>query len=687
MKRTIRQTTSKSGTPNKSKPKAKRTKYDAEQIESKIQKWRSTSSIARPTATKSASYFVNKLWNKVDKSDPDAVRKVLELHADGKNGDASAIYFSSSRFWHVYKLLRDESLSYFFLSLWSVRLEAAHISGNSVLIGDENCSLINFKTKPNNPTVADILYNLDTLRLADWYENYYNLTFGGVKLTDNSEVTRNSRATYNDSGNMDEPTLIEYIGNDIMSVEVQPPDDRDEDFENSSGQIFDLSDRTRPTFLYAEKAEIENTSIGDRVIVVLNVMSDIEYILPLGWTFQPPTHTPSICIPLTFFEDLGVYEQISLAQQFLTFAGDRPLETQNNHTDTSDLVKFKSRKIQTDPVLNIKPDLRSPPLNFDHDFNPLPLNEHQREHNCHCFECNLFLFEFIQEWGMDFDFINQPAELLENWAWGDGINIEWGYFSRTNTNFVERNRLSYLSRESERKNDPSKELYEGLNIIFPTDLNDINSTGKEMGGKLNQLNNNQGGNNNCQHYSLHTITESRAGTRNIDMDRLSQSSPEIDSSSSSSTSSKGGEQPTVRTLTKSARSKSPAKPRTKITRDKSPVKSPIIVIDDEDVPTILTQVPYTGTRSPAIVILDDEGREPIINLASSPIITTQAAPITREIKTNVGRDTSGYFTPPQTSAAVTDDFIKQIYFDNVGVDLERINLDLILQRTTWGGSP
>ena len=109
------------------------------------------------------------------------------------------------------------------------------------------------------------------------------------------------------------------------------------------------------------------------------------------------------------------------------------------------------------------------------------------------------------------------------------------------------------------------------------------------------------------------------------------------------------------------------------------------MIEDEDVPTIISKVPAGTPQSPRIIILDDEGEQPIINLASSPIIVKQPIPPAKEIKTKMIKDTSSYFTPAQATQSA-DDFIKQIYFDNVGVGLERINLDLILQRTTWGGA-
>ena len=167
----------------------------------------------------------------------------------------------------------------------------------------------------------------------------------------------------------------------------------------------------------------------------------------------------------------------------------------------------------------------------------------------------------------------------------------------------------------------------------------------------------------------HTITEAKTRKRNVDLDRLSQSSPDVQSSSSTSSSaSQGGEQ----TITK------------QIIPPQAAPNEPIIIIEEDDVPTIVSQVPVTDPQSPRIIILDDEGNQPIINLASSPIVVQHPIPPAKEVKTRMVKDSSSYFTPPQPTQS-TDDFIKQIYFDNIGVGLERINLDLILQRTTWGG--
>ena len=355
MKRNRQQASSKSGTPKGTIPK--RTKYDSKRVVEKIQKWRSSSSInVQP------SDLATKLWSKIDKSDPEAVKHVLALHADGKGGDKDALYFSSSRFWHLYKILKDELLSYFALSLWSVRLEAAHLSGNSVLVGDDNVSIINFKKFNRNHSISTTLYELDTVGLAHWYEVYYNLTFGKISLSDNTEINRN--AYLNDSDSMNAEMLhFDRNQNETLSIEVQPPDESDLDLEQSIQELYNQLDRTRPRFLYVEKAEFENIPIGDRVVIVLNVMSDVEYALPLGWSYEPFTHTPSFCIPLHFFEDLGVYQQIALAQTFLTFAGDVIPNTADKTTDTNTLIRKQDSTVQTDFQPQVKleyQDLESP---------------------------------------------------------------------------------------------------------------------------------------------------------------------------------------------------------------------------------------------------------------------------------------------------------------------------------------
>ena len=355
MKRTSRQAASKSGTPIKNKPK--RAKYDAQQVAKKIQKWRSASAVTETKPPIHASNFVDRLWLKVDKSDPEAVRKVLELHAHGKGGDEDAMYFSSSRFWHIYKLLKDERLSYFSLSLWSVRLEAASLAGDSVLTGNENCAIVRINESGNPTNIYRVLENCDTLHFVNWYETYYNLAFGHISLTDNTELNRNATVNFNHSQNSDDALFFDWFNQDI-SIEVQPPDETDQSLEQTVENLRAQLDATRPRFLYAEKDEIEQTNVGDRIIAVLNVLSDVNYVPPLGWSFQPFTYTPSICVPLEIFEGLNVYDQISLAQRFLTFAGDRLVDTQDVKLDTRDLTKLTSTQSQTDPVL--KSELHSP---------------------------------------------------------------------------------------------------------------------------------------------------------------------------------------------------------------------------------------------------------------------------------------------------------------------------------------
>ena len=629
MKRTSRQVTSKSGTP---KGKPKRMKYNADQVAKKIREWRSASSVAERKSPVRSSSFVDRLWLKVDKSDPDAVKKVLDLHASGKGGDEDAIYFSSSRFWHIYKHIQDESLSYFLLSLWSVHLEAAHVGGNSILVGDENCAMFRMGQIHNPSCASQILKYWNTPRLVDWYEIYYNLSFGHISLTDNSEIARNTIAAFNNSYNSDDALFFDRYSQEA-SIEVQPPDDTDQNLEQTIENLYSQLDRSRPRFLYAKKSEIESTNLGDRVIIVLNVMSDVEYLPPLGWSFQPFTQEPSICIPLEIFEGLGVYDQITLAQRFLNFRGDQAVDGVDAAVDTSNLLKFASKQIQTDPVLSGDVDLHSPPLNFDHNFIPLNNSYPAGGHICRCMACNNFLFEFVQEWGMQLQLESYQIEQTRPYD--------------TNHDFIE------IPRGFSQHSEP------GLGLIQGAGDHDLNNNVVEKGGNFIQI---------C--YTSHTFTEAKTRKRNVDMDRLSQSSPDVESTTTaSSISTETQEVPNIRRIT----------PR------KTPPKSPVIIIEDEGVPTIVSRGPTNIPPSPNVIILDDEGEQPIINLASSPIVVKQPIQPAREIKTKMGKDSSSYFTPPQTSQS-TDEFIKQFYFDNLGLGLERINLDLILQRTTWGGA-
>ena len=355
MKRGRRQTSSKSGSPAISGNKPKRAKYDSDKITKKIQKWKSATNINLQPST-----LASKLWKKVDKSDPEAVKRVLELHADGKEGDKDCIYFSSSRFWHTYRILKNEFLSYFYLSLWSVRLEAVHLSGNSVLIGDDNCSIVDIKLKSFQPTLGKVLNSLNTIALVDWYEEYYNLVFGKISLKDNTEDNRNSFLPNNSMDGQ----LLSFSGgtiNDIGSIEVLPPGDSDQSFDHSFNELGAHLDRARPRFLYAEKSVIEFSPIGDRIIILLNVLSDTEYEPPIGWAFEPFTHTTAICIPLTLFEGMGVYEQVSLAQHMLTFEGDVIPRVADQATDTLDLNLCIDNCAQTDAFVNylhIKQELK-----------------------------------------------------------------------------------------------------------------------------------------------------------------------------------------------------------------------------------------------------------------------------------------------------------------------------------------
>ena len=361
MKRGRQQMSSKSGSPAKSGNKPKRTKYDSRKVIKKIQKWKSASNISSQPST-----LASKLWKKVDKKDPEAVKRVLELHADGKGGDKDCIYFSSSRFWHTYKILKNEFLSYFYLSLWSVRLEAVHLSGNSILVGDDNCSIINVRENSFRPSLNCTLSHLDTVSLVGWYEKYYLLNFGKISFKDSTEDNRNSYLT-NDSLDAEPFSYSGGFVNELGSVEVQPPNDSDQSLEHSFNELGNRLNRDRPRFLYAEKSVIEYLPIGDRVIILLNVLSDTEYEPPLGWAFEPFTHTTAICIPLTLFEGLGVYEQVSLAQHMLTFEGDIIPRTADQSTETTPLSQKHDACVQTDAFLNylrVKQELKhlEPPL-------------------------------------------------------------------------------------------------------------------------------------------------------------------------------------------------------------------------------------------------------------------------------------------------------------------------------------
>ena len=186
------------------------------------------------------------------------------------------------------------------------------------------------------------------------------------------------------------------------------------------------------------------------------------------------------------------------------------------------------------------------------------------------------------------------------------------------------------------------------------------------------------GGGNCNQYCSLTHcyfnTEARVAGRNVDMDRMSKSSPDISSDTTSSTSSTEGA------------GTAQLGGKYKIYKRE---KSPVIVITDEDYPTIVTHDAPTEPASPSIIIYDDEGTNPIVNLASSPIFADTGRAARGEHKTMMKKDSSSYFTPPEATAqniADPDEFIKQIFFENVGVGLERVNLDLILSRTTWGGA-
>ena len=300
-----------------------------------------------------------------------------------------------------------------------------------------------------------------------------------------------------------------------------------------------------------------------------------------------------------------------------------------------------SKSVQTDPTLRIDSDLQSPPLDFDHDFNPLNLKRTEGGHICNCMRCNNFIYDFMQEWSVHSGFPGQPEQVRFR-SHDDIIPAPWG--------------------DSHQLQSPEHIL----NMI-------------DMRGYSDSYNNFEGGNYIQSRYTSHTITETKARKRSVDLDRLSQSSPDIESTTTASSISSSSNEEIP--ISKKAKKITPRK----ISPHKISPDDPVIIIEEEGVPTLVTKSQANIPTSPHIIILDDEGEQPIINLASSPIVIKHPLPPAKEIKTKMIKDSSSYFTPPQTSQS-TDDFIKHFDFDNLGVGLERINLDQILQRTTWGGA-
>ena len=277
--------------------------------------------------------------------------------------------------------------------------------------------------------------------------------------------------------------------------------------------------------------------------------------------------------------------------------------------------------------------------------------EKENGHICDCLRCSAFLLEFLSEWGAGTDTPSQNVKQADFVPYKDSDvnNNQYigGHFEDYFVNFGGGNDSKYFDNNN---NQYNKNYFDDFG-----------------GGNYNQY---------CSllHYDFNA--ETRLAKRNIDMDRMSKSSPEISSDSSSSSSSSDGA------------GTSQTGGNYKILKSTKKEKSPIIVITDDDVPTVLTHEASTQPASPSIIIYDDEGVEPIVNLQSSPIFAKAGRTRRGEQKTMMKKDSSSYFTPPQvTNVTDPDDFIKQIYFENVGVGLERINLDLILSRTTWGGGP
>ena len=558
MKRSHKAATSKSASP--SGVKSKRTKLNASAVAHKIKKWSKAASTSQmPSATQS---FSNKLWKHVDKSDPKAVELVLQQHLLGKQGDPDSLYFSSSRYWHAYKILGNEELTYFYLSLWSVMLEAKSIAGDSCFVGDQNCAIMfdSFHSFVfnchNSSSVFTVLNNLDSVSLAYWYEKYYLLRFGVIHLTDNTEMARNLPPTYVDGGELELPIAIFPA----EQIELQQPNDEErdpEDPEETVRELYYQFDRYRPSFLYVDKIALEALTPEDRTIVVLNVLSDVDYQLPEGWSYTPPRSISSLCVPLDPFNGLGVQEQIELANEMLILDVDyRPLVSERStNTDVEDYtVEQASQTLYTgDNLINLDREsysiigdlvdrhistvvvehmrdmlyhsLQSPELNFDDNFQ---IRTPQLNHVCQCIRCNVFLMDFL------------------NQAFIDVFQQGWDNFYRSNCDVQ------------------------------------------------------------CSAH-MHAHAETRSSRANVDLDspaQMSRSSPDIlstDSSSSSSTSSDSTQQSKPSSSHLGGTSSDP----------------PVVIISDKGIPTNVERASTSGP-SQDIIILDDTGTVPIVRLATSP---------------------------------------------------------------------
>ena len=434
MKRTHKATQSKSASP--SGTKVKRTKLNASQIADKIKKWTKASSTSE-LGPASSSSFSSKLWRMVDKSDPKAVEMVLQQHLHGKAGDSDGVFFSFSKFWHSYKLINNQDLTYFLLSLWSVFLEARYIACETMVVGDDICAALfeGGKVRVNlighNNGVKNVLRAIDTVSLALWYEKYFLLRFGTICLTDNTENVRNRQSDIESfGGDILVPHNPQVNESDLiidLTLQQQPDSDGDsEELENRVNDLYAQFMRPPPDFLYVEKNVLEQLPPGDRTIVVLHVLSDPDYQLPLGWSFQPPNADPSICIPLRTFTGLGVFHQVEQANEMLTFESDYAPEVTDQFTLTDPYDHAYDNATQTDimgsqfidsnPAIEditnqiigqeirntaeesflqqLRQQLQSPDLDFDSNFNLIP-TVRGGNHICRCMRCNVFLIDFF----------------------------------------------------------------------------------------------------------------------------------------------------------------------------------------------------------------------------------------------------------------------------------------------------
>ena len=626
MKRAHKATHSKSASKSASPSgtKVKRTKLNASQIADKIKKWTKAASTSELGPT-SASTFSTKLWRMVDKSDPRAVEMVLQQHLHGKDGDSDGLFFSFSRFWHSFKIICDQDLTYFLLSLWSVLLEARYIACETRVVGDDICAAllggekINFIDSFDN--VRKVLRATDTVSLALWYEKYFLLRFGVNYLTDNTEMVRNRQSDAEAFGGdliaPQSPVDTELVID--LTQQEQPGSDGDStDTENNIGELYAQFMRPPPDFLYVEKNVLEQLPPGDRTIVVLNVLSDPDFQLPVGWSFQPPIGDPSVCIPLRTFTGLGVFHQIEQANEMLTFACDYAPEVSEQGTctdyydhaydnstqtnvmgdqfiDSNPLIQDVITQLITQEIRNtaensffqhLRQQLQSPELGFDADFNII--RRGGGNHICNCLRCNVFLIDFLNA---AFDH----------------------HYSTVNNMIYEPSVLHYMH----------------------TDYN----------------------------------TEVRSQRRSVDMDetsKMSKSSPDLISSDSSSSSSTGSDTIHLGTIGEGISSKG---------GENIPAKQ-IVVIPEQGVPINVEQGDNNRVGDAEVVtIYDDDGVTPIVKLAVSPRrAQEEAQDIPQE----------QFYTPPQPE--YDKQHISQIKFSEIKIPIERAYHDILIDSTTWGDS-